>query len=611
MHNIYSKKAYGFISLLGFLAFFVSCGKATDSQQDHRPVDRLAEQYMFHLKKSFLYLDSIPDERDFRKVENYFLLARKHFKKAEPILAFMDSENYKFLNQPNITKVEEEDFTDIKIKSPKGFQVLEENIFADDPDWHLIGKTAKVTSKRIQLVHANSTFDFVKPYHVLWMFRDGIVRVALTGITGFDSPVLQNSLTEAQYVYSGLKTTMEAYEGHFNDKGLYQKTMKKLDAGIAALTGDFNSFDRYGFIKNHTQPMLGVWNEVVKDWAVNFPFDEAIRNNATSLFSDQTFNISYFSSENFGVLDQKKAALGKQLFNEKAFSRSGDMSCATCHLPEKQFTDGMKTSLGNTRNSPTLLYAALQKGFFYDNRSGSLEGQIVDVTTNEKEFHTDLEHLQKVTSRNEAYVEAFKDLYGDGTVAEGDIRNAIASYIRSLTPFDSKFDRNINGQEQTLTADEREGFNLFMGKAKCATCHFPPVFNGTVPVTFKESEMELIGVPASNDTINASIDEDLGRYHVYGTKERKFFFKTPTVRNAALTAPYMHNGVYETLEEVVDFYDRGGGVGIGIDLPNQTLPTDRLELTEAEKAALVAFIESLNDEVPSTQTAKDKRMAVK
>ncbi|AGA77237.1 cytochrome-c peroxidase [Echinicola vietnamensis] len=611
MRHLLSQKAYGFIGLLVFLSCFIACNRQADTTHDEAPIDQLAAQYYGHLRASFLHLDSLAQSQDPQKVEGYFLNARKHFKMAEPILAFMDSENYKFLNQPNIPKIEEEDFTDIKIKSPKGFQVLEESIFVENPDWESISKTANVTAARMKLLHDNTSFDFVQPYHVLWMVRDGFVRVALTGITGFDSPVLEQSLAEARDVYAGLEEMITLYRGHFKDQALYERVIQALDNSVTALQGDFSTFDRYGFIKAHTQPMLGMWNEVVKDWGVTFPFEKAIRNDATSLFSDQTFNLSYFSSENFEALDQQKVALGKKLFHEKAFSLNANMSCATCHLPDKQFTDGRKTALGNHRNSPTLFYAALQKGFFYDNRAGSLEGQIVDVTTNVNEFHTDLDHLQQVAASDADYVKSFHELYQKDTVLEGDVRNAIASYIRSLVPFNSKFDRNMNGLEQTLTADERQGFNLFMGKAKCATCHFPPVFNGTVPVAFKESEVELIGVPNANDTINATIDKDLGRYEVYHTEERKHFFKTPTVRNAALTAPFMHNGVYNTLEEVIDFYDRGGGVGIGIALENQTLPTDKLELTEAEKAALVAFIEALNDPVSKSPEAAGKEMAVK
>jgi len=121
------------------------------------------------------------------------------------------------------------------------------------------------------------------------------------------------------------------------------------------------------------------------------------------------------------------------------------------------------------------------------------------------------------------------------------------------------------------------------------------VFNGTVPPDYKESEIELIGVPEKNDTINAMISSDLGRYEVYKTPERKHFFKTPTVRNVGLTGPYMHNGVYNTMEEVVDFYNRGGGFGIGIDQPYQTLPPDPLNLTKKEINDIIAFMKSLND----------------
>ena len=175
------------------------------------------------------------------------------------------------------------------------------------------------------------------------------------------------------------------------------------------------------------------------------------------------------------------------------------------------------------------------------------------------------------------------------------VRHSIASYVRTLNPFNSKFDRNINNLENTLTDNEINGFNLFTGKAQCATCHFAPIFNGTIPPEYKETEMELIGVPQKNDTINASISEDLGRYNTYKTPERKHFFKTPTIRNIKKTKPYMHNGVYNTLEEIVDFYNRGGGAGIGISETLQTLPSDPLNLTKKEQNELIAFMHTLTD----------------
>jgi len=111
-----------------------------------------------------------------------------------------------------------------------------------------------------------------------------------------------------------------------------------------------------------------------------------------------------------------------------------------------------------------------------------------------------------------------------------------------------------------------------MGKAKCGTCHFMPFFNSTVPPHFTHTESEVIGVPTRPDTANAVIDNDLGKYNLFPFDVFKYAFKTTTVRNAALTAPYMHNGVYSDLEQVMDFYNRGGGAGIGIALDNQTLP---------------------------------------
>jgi cytochrome c peroxidase len=118
---------------------------------------------------------------------------------------------------------------------------------------------------------------------------------------------------------------------------------------------------------------------------------------------------------------------------------------------------------------------------------------------------------------------------------------------------------------------------------------------GTVPPDFDKTEAEILGVPASKDTLHPSLDSDPGKFALYNRDLHKFAFKTPTLRNVALTAPYMHNGVYTTLEEVMDFYDRGGGTGLGLDVPNQTLPADRLNLSAGEKKALVAFMHTLTD----------------
>jgi cytochrome c peroxidase len=154
----------------------------------------------------------------------------------------------------------------------------------------------------------------------------------------------------------------------------------------------------------------------------------------------------------------------------------------------------------------------------------------------------------------------------------------------------------MQGDTSALQKQQQQGFNLFAGKAKCATCHFIPLFNGNIPPWLTKSESEVIGVPEKPVWVNAKIDPDSGRFVINKLEPLLYAFKTPTVRNVANTGPYMHNGVYKTLDEVVEFYHRGGGVGIGISLPNQSLPFDSLILSSAEKQALVAFMQSLTDE---------------
>jgi cytochrome c peroxidase len=135
-----------------------------------------------------------------------------------------------------------------------------------------------------------------------------------------------------------------------------------------------------------------------------------------------------------------------------------------------------------------------------------------------------------------------------------------------------------------------------MGKAKCATCHYMPLFNGTFPPRFQKIEAEVIGVPKSiRENI---IDQDMGRYAIVKVESLKHAFKTPTVRNAELTSPYMHNGVFNTLEQVMDFYNKGGGAGLGMKIKNQTLPFDSLSLSLKEQNDIIAFIKSLNSQLP-------------
>src|SRR5262249_2551074 len=206
---------------------------------------------------------------------------------------------------------------------------------------------------------------------------------------------------------------------------------------------------------------------------------------------------------------------------------------------------------GSSRNTPTLINAALQPALFADLRVRTLEDQVAAVVASPSEMRGNLDTAAARVG-----------------IAKHTIQAALAAYIRTLIATDSRFDRAIRGDPAAITPSERRGFNLFMGKARCGTCHFAPLFNGTVPPDYWSTPPEVIGVPARPD--GDAIDPDLGRGAIDNQISHRRAFKTPTLRNVAVTGPYMHNGVFRTLDEVIDFYDRGGGAGIGLDVQNQT-----------------------------------------
>jgi cytochrome c peroxidase len=173
------------------------------------------------------------------------------------------------------------------------------------------------------------------------------------------------------------------------------------------------------------------------------------------------------------------------------------------------------------------------------------------------------------------------------------VASAISIYYSGFSDFTAPFDRAMNGEEN-ISAESVAGFNLFMSKAQCATCHFVPQFNGVKP-PYISSEFEVLGVPA--DTGYKNLSGDSGRYKMNPAVETMHAFRTGSIRNSTFTKPYMHNGVFSTMDKVIDFYNAGGGAGRGLQVGNQTLSADSLLLTMEEKAALKAFIKTLDENI--------------
>ncbi|OHX66296.1 cytochrome-c peroxidase [Flammeovirga pacifica] len=524
---------------------------------------------------------------------------RQSLKKIEGIMCFYSFRTYKMLNSPNLPEVEEFDNAD-KTLQATGFQVIEELLFADEIDVKGIHEQCKQMIMTIDLELGNNKITVFQPYHLLWSIRDELIRITSLGISGFDSPVYLNSLEESVYALQGIQDLLDQNQFLFQDQIILERWNEELDNAKQTLkkSPSFDRFDRYYFIKNHIHHLMGLWVTTTNDWEVEFPFDQKVNYDALSLFHPQTFNTNSFMSRNSVKYNEQLVNLGQQLFHDKSLSGNNKMSCATCHDPQKAFTDGRKLSItnkgkDNKRNAPTLMYAGLQASQFYDARQSNLETQIKAVVDNKDEFDHHMNGVIEAIQKNDVYVKELQKYYKK--VDSYAVRNSLAMFIHSLSPFQSKFDKAISNIGEDLSEEEVEGFNLFMGKAKCGTCHFAPIFNGTVPPHYTHSELEVLGVPREVRWKGAMIDQDQGRYDVSKAKEKMFAFKTPTVRNITLTAPYMHNGVYNTLDEVIQFYNGGGGHGIGISLENQTLPTDSLQLTTTEIENLKLFLGSLTD----------------
>ena len=207
------------------------------------------------------------------------------------------------------------------------------------------------------------------------------------------------------------------------------------------------------------------------------------------------------------------------------------------------------------------------------------------------------EILKKILSCPD-YKNAFRDFVKltpeENKITIDHVVSAISSYYGSFSKYYSPFDDAMN---QGSAVDEKiqKGFNIFMSKGRCATCHFMPQFNGIKP-PYVNSEFEVLGVPA--DTFYRSLSPDSGRYLINPAPEMMNAFRTPSLRNTRYTAPYMHHGKFPSLQSVMEFYDAGGGVGHGLRVSNQTLETDSLHLSANEKTEVLGFLFSLSENIP-------------
>jgi cytochrome c peroxidase len=251
---------------------------------------------------------------------------------------------------------------------------------------------------------------------------------------------------------------------------------------------------------------------------------------------------------------------GRALFFDKRLSKDNSLSCATCHQPERAFTDQHATAVGiagqkGPRRTPTLLNRAYGQSFFWDGRAATLEEQVLQPIFNPIEMGLTIPEIEQRTG-----------------LSTKQVALALASYVRTIFSGDSPYDRYLNGDQTALSPDAREGLRLFQGKANCTSCHLGP--------NLTDEQFHNTGLAWNGTSLT-----DKGR-------ENKGLFKTPTLRDIARRPPYMHDGSLPTLEALIDYYNQGGR-------PNPHLDAEikPLRLTAIEKRQLFAFLQALSGRV--------------
>lgn len=502
---------------------------------------------------------------DVGELRQRLALARLRYKRIESFLEYFFRSSATIYNRP--PKFEAED-GGMEYQEPVGMQLMESLLYAKTLDRRALLEQAKaVESSAVDLpalLYGLKATD----RQVLESLRIELIRVVALDVTGYEAPLLKSGIGESRAAMEAMEVQLGPYlEGKRGDSvGSY------LDRSLALLTGDFDGFDRLRFLREAALPLQRQLGLFIRERGLELNTTRTLNYSAEDIFSPDAFLAAKFPGAAPAPDDVVRR--GRRLFFDSSLSGNGRKACASCHNPAKAFTDGLRVSVeldGHQpldRNAPTLLYAGFQFSQFWDGRVKSLEEQIRTVLQNPREM-------------------------GATEVREEDVK-AIAAYVRSLRPMNSAFDHFLRGSGE-LSAAARRGANLFMGKAQCATCHFIPLFNGLIPPDYAVTEFEVLGTTADDDFRHPRLSPDSGRYGPYPLPFFRGAFKTPTVRNAALTAPYMHNGGFGSLATVIQFYNNGGGAGMGLAVPDQTLSADSLRLSTAEMNDIVLFIHTLTD----------------
>ena len=592
------RREIGIVAALSFLVLSASIFPESPSPseqlkrhfiQDHRALDSAVSAL----------IQAANTSGSMAQLRSSYLRCRERYKKVEYLSEYYAPHLH--INRPFLPEINE---MDREIEPPMGFGVLENMLYTQDTLTSLPLFRRELHFLRLNvasLKEITKVPQLGEDRYVFEAMRAEIVRISTLGITGYDTPETLTCLQESAIALQGVRACLQEYYPSLPAPLVARLELLFSGAILALEQGDFASFDRLHFIRVYANPLSTQLLETQN--TLQIPISASKKHfvdyGTPHIFSPKALG-KYTA---VGVEPKERMELGKLLFFDPVLSGNKKRSCASCHQPQKAFTDGLTKSVAFDfqgtveRNAPSLLNACLQPTFFHDGRARSLEEQVGKVVENPKELGGNFLVICRELGQSKGYARLFKKAFGDSDtlITASRIKKAIAAFERSMIALNAPFDKYMAGDSSQLSAEQLKGGNLFMGKAQCATCHFAPLFNGLLPPDYKKMEAEVLGATADNNFLVPQLDNDKGRFAVTQIHLQDKAFKTPSVRNAALTAPYMHNGSLKSLEEVMEFYNKGGGKGLGLEVPNQTLPEKQLNLSKEEISAVIAFMTSLTD----------------
>lgn len=644
MLSIFKKlKFRNHYTVLGLIICFIFFSYSFKTTEEEKPYTM---HYILSLTNFNVRMDDLKNEIIAGNISNQYVISDikrriylcRHFLKGldfwwryyEPIA-------YKKINGPLLVEWENEVFE--KHEKPykrEGFGLslallyLEEKNITKDSLLHLVEPAIKT----IDVYSADSIIQQLEtPSSFFFCNRLFLLNLAAIYTTGFECPEdewilpeLSFMLRTVEYIYKSYQLQYpsihlpQEYLDLFHEMSLFVDQIVKKNYtyvnphfGRINSSGSGSSFDHFTWIQKYVNPLYKMnQNLISKNNLVSLSYIDYSMNSKNQSIFDKSL---YHAQNTQGIFIRVKDStaihemikLGKLLFYDPILSGNNKRSCASCHKPTQYFTDtGVTTSLeydGITRlarNTPTLINSEFNHLILLDGKHITLQDQMQDVITNPKELGLKREDIVEKVMSCPDYKKAFNTFLKytptEQKITPEHIVSVISMYVSTLSQHEAPFDQMMNGTIP-INDEVQTGFNLFMGKAKCGTCHFVPLFNGVKP-PYTNSEFEVLGVPS--DTTFDMISSDEGRFLINPAYETKHAFRTGSIRNSSFTKPYMHNGVFNSMDEVIEFYNAGGGNGKGLSIENQTLSSDSLKLTVLEKKQLITFIQSL-DEIISNQ----------